>query len=97
MLPTTSVPISEIHSESLAIWMSALRESGCSANRNGISRQIDWRFVSGNALYTNGGGEPEWIEPFALQLESGETMIVTWLPGETAYTVERRPAAPLAA
>jgi hypothetical protein len=39
-------------------------------------------------MYTNGEYEMETIQPFGVPLRRGETVAVSWLPGDTAYTVE---------
>jgi hypothetical protein len=68
-------------SESLPIWMAALLASTAEPS-------IPWEWRAGRAVYTNGGDETATIEPFGVPVQSGETIAVTWLPGETAYTVE---------
>lgn len=78
-------------SEPLPIWMAALLASECEAMGNGCVRKIDWRCVSGRAVYTNGGSDTEIIHPFGVPVQRGESVVVTWLPGETAYTVELQP------
>jgi hypothetical protein len=50
----------------------------------------DWR--SGRACYTNTGQTAIRIEPFGVQLQSGETIAVCWLRGDTAYSVEVLPS-----
>ena len=73
----------------LPIWMAALFASRCQASdEQGGDRMVNWRCVSGRALYTNGGAEVETIQPFGVPLRRGETVAVSWLPGDTAYTVE---------
>ena len=34
------------------------------------------------------GAETEQIEPLDVILQGGETLAVSWIPGETAYTME---------
>jgi hypothetical protein len=72
----------------IPIWMAALIASRCQATSQGPDRMVNWRCVSGRALYTNGDSEVETIEPFGVPLRRGETVAVSWLPGDTAYTVE---------
>ena len=72
----------------LPIWMAALIASRCQASSQGSDRMVNWRCVSGRALYTNGDAEVETIQPFGVPLRRGETVAVSWLPGETAYTLE---------
>jgi hypothetical protein len=74
--------------EPLPIWMAALIAIRCHACSQGSDRTVNWRCVSGRALYTNGGEEIETIQPFGVPLRRGETVAVSWLPGESAYTVE---------
>ena len=33
------------------------------------------------------GGQAETIQPLGVTLAGGETLAVTWVPGETAYTM----------
>ena len=74
--------------EPLPIWLAALVASRCEANRNGTSRTVNWNCVSGRAVYTNDGAEAEMIQPLGVRLQGGHTLAVSWIPGETAYTVE---------
>ncbi len=67
--------------EPIPIWMAALIASEA-------GRRIRWEWLSGRAVYTNGGTDTEVIEPFGVPVQGGESISVTWLPGETAYTVE---------
>jgi hypothetical protein len=76
------------NAEPLPIWMAALIASQCQASSNGGARMVNWRCVSGRAVYTNGDAEVETIQPFGLPLRRGETVAVSWIPGDTAYTVE---------
>lgn len=83
--------------EPLPIWMAALLASECQATVDGAERKIDWQCASGRALYTNGGTETEVILPFGVPVQGGETVVVSWLPGETSYTVELHRSDSLAA
>jgi len=74
--------------EPLPIWMAALLASRCQATGNGADRMVPWRCVSGRAVYTNGESEVEMIQPFGVPLRRGETVAVSWRPGETTYTIE---------
>ncbi len=95
---TKMLPIEQSRtSEPLPIWMAALVASGCQATGNGVQRRIDWQCVSGRAQYTNGGADTELIQPFGVPVQGGETVVVSWLPGDTGYTVELFQAEALAA
>ena len=72
----------------LPIWFAALIATHCHAKANGQGRAIRWNCVSGRAVYTNQGVEVEEIEPLGIHLQGGQTVVVWWTPGETAYTVE---------
>jgi hypothetical protein len=62
--------------------------SRCQAVAGGEDHMVRWDHVSGRALYTNSGSETETIEPLGVRLQQGHTVAVSWIPGETAYTVE---------
>jgi len=79
---------SKIRPEPTPIWMAALMAARCLANREGDGALVRWNHVSGKALYTNSGADPEWILPLGIFLPAGQTLSVSWLPGDTAYTVE---------
>jgi hypothetical protein len=68
------------HAEPLPIWMAALLA--------GADRAGGWQWLSGRAVYTNGGCETEVVEPFGVPVERGEALVVTWRPNDTEYTVE---------
>lgn len=74
--------------DALPLWMTALQASGCRAARHGVDRIIDWKFVSGRAVYTNRSAGIEVILPFGVPLERGATLVVSWPPGERAYLLE---------
>jgi hypothetical protein len=84
---------SDRHSEPVPIWMAALLASGCEATGAAGPRRVDWRCVSGRAVYTNTGYETEVIHPFGVPVQHGETVVVSWRPNETSYTVELARAA----
>ncbi len=73
--------------EPMAIWLAALIAAECHASGNG-DRTVHWKCVSGRAVYTNVGNNPERIEPLGVTLHRGQTLAVCWMPGETAFTVE---------
>ena len=73
--------------ESLPIWMAALVASGCEARVNGEALRVEWLCVSDRAVYTNGGDETIVLLPFGVPVRAGESVVVSWLPGETAYTI----------
>jgi hypothetical protein len=76
---------------SLPVWMAALLAAECQVTGNGFARTVDWRCRSGRAMYTNLGAETEIVHPFGIPLRRGETVIISWLRGETAYTVQLEP------
>ena len=81
--PAVSLPAEEV-----PIWLAALFATSCEVRRNGENHAVRWDWVSGRAVYTNAGREAEHIEPLGVSLLGGHTMAVSWMPGETAYTVE---------
>jgi len=74
--------------EPLPIWLSVLVATSCQARSRGKDHPIAWRHDSGRAIYTNLGSEEVRIEPLGVRLPRGKTVAVSWLPGETEYTVE---------
>lgn len=74
----------------LPIWMAALLASEAGAS-------IRWEWVAGRAVHTNFGEEPEILEPLGVELRGGESVVVTWQPDETGYTIELQPIDSLAA
>src|SRR5215831_1011375 len=74
--------------ERLPIWLSVLVATSCKAQSRGRNHLIAWQHDSGRAIYTNLGSAEEQIEPLGVRLPSGKTVAVSWLPGETEYTVE---------
>jgi hypothetical protein len=81
-------PPAEILPEPVPVWLAVLLAARCQAMVNGQERAVRWNHVQGRALYTNAGVDPELIQPLGVQLERGQTVAVSWIPGETAYTVE---------
>ena len=81
-------PPAEILPEPIPVWLAALIAARCQAMGNGRGRAVRWNHVAGRALYTNAGADPERIEACGIHLEGGHTVAVSWVPGETAYTVE---------
>jgi len=77
-----------LNSEPTPIWLAALIASRCQATANGEDHAVLWNHVSGRALYTNSGSATETIEPLGVSLQKGQTLAVSWTPGETAYTLE---------
>ena len=69
------------------VWLAALVATGCHAVSSRECHPIGWNLYDGRALYTNVGALPELIEPLAVTLAAGDTLSVTWMPGETGYTV----------
>ena|SRR5579872_6173272 len=74
--------------EPAPIWMAALLATPCQAVANGADHVIRWECVAGRAVYTNRSKATESIQPLGVRLQGGETLAVSWLPGETAYTLE---------
>jgi hypothetical protein len=76
------------HTAPLPIWFAALDASNCSASGEGGEHSIRWFCESGRALYRNEGSHAEWIESLGVGLGAGDILSVTWVPGDTSYTVE---------
>jgi len=72
----------------LPIWFAALVASNCHASSDAGEHAIHWHCDSGRAVYTNTGSHSEWIESLGVRVHQGDTVSVTWIPGDTAYTVE---------
>jgi len=77
-----------VHGNPVPIWFAALLATNCQAKGKDAGRDINWNCVSGRALYTNRGAEEEVIEPLGVCLQVGQTIAVSWTPGDTTYTVE---------
>ncbi len=75
-------------SNSALIWMAALNAASCQAIRKGGDHEIRWNCAAGRALYTNSGAGAETIYPLGVRLECGQTLSVSWIPGETGYSME---------
>ena len=84
----TPLPEASRPSEPVPIWLAVLHATACKAKRNGENHTVRWEWVSGRAIYTNAGMDVERIEPLGVSLMAGHTVAVSWMPGETAYTVE---------
>jgi hypothetical protein len=76
--------------DALPVWVAALLSSEAGA-------RVRWEWVGGRAVHTNFAVEPEIIEPLGIELRGGESVVVTWQPGETGYTIELQPQDSLAA
>jgi len=74
--------------EPAPIWMAALLATPCRAVANGSDHAVRWDCVAGRAMYTNQSAEAEFIKPLGIQLQCGDTLAVSWRPGETGYTLE---------
>ena len=74
--------------EPLPIWMAVLVATSCRARSGDENHAVRWMPISGRATYTNLGSEDEHIEPLGVRLPGGKTLAVSWVPGETAYTLE---------
>jgi len=78
------------------IWFGALLAHRCEAIHGIEAHSIEWTCISGKALYTNSHGNVAWIQPFGVCLRPGDTISVSWRPGETEYTLEIDAADPAA-
>jgi hypothetical protein len=74
--------------DSAPIWLAALISARCAVTVEGGIHAVEWNHVRGRAVYTNSGVETEFIQPLGVRLAGGDTVAVSWVPGETAYTVE---------
>jgi hypothetical protein len=74
--------------EPLPIWLAVLLATSCHARSSSKHHVVRWSHHSGRATYTNAGSEDERIEPLGVSLPGGQTLAVSWMPGETAYTLE---------
>jgi hypothetical protein len=72
----------------MPIWLAALRAAQCRATGGSRRHVVPWARVLDRAVYTNTGDMAEFIEPLGVRLECGETLAVSWKPGETGYTME---------
>ncbi len=70
------------------VWLAALAATRCQAVADGRSHVIRWDWALGRALYTNRSATTEFIRPLGVHLQGGETLAVSWMPGETAYKLE---------
>ncbi len=86
--PATKAAERRITAEPAPIWLAALLATGCEASANGSNHAVRWDCASGRAMYTNHSAEAEMILPLGVRLQCGDTLAVTWMPGETAYTLE---------
>jgi hypothetical protein len=82
------------HTAGAPIWLAALAATGCEAISARGCHAVGWQWSGGRAIYTNASAHPEWIQPLGVTLDGGQTLSVTWIPGETEYTldVDRPPA-----
>jgi hypothetical protein len=74
--------------EAIPVWLAALIAASCQAAVNGTCRAIEWYSSAGRAVYTNSGGETELIHPLGIHLGQGDTLAVSWMPGQTEYSFE---------
>jgi hypothetical protein len=72
----------------MPVWVAALIASQCQATAAGRDHEIRWKCEGGRLLYTNSGPATEMIEPLGVKLKGGHTIAVSWVPKETAYTIE---------
>lgn len=85
------------HTPGAPIWLAALAATGCHAVSDRGCHAIGWQWDKGRAIYTNVGTGPESIQPLGVTLAGGETLSVTWDPGETQYTLDVADASVLCA
>ena len=85
--PRVSYPRPET-GEPVPIWLAALMATSCQAKANGEDHNVRWDCVAGRAVYKNSHRAAERIEPLGVSLLRGQTLAVTWVPGDTAYTME---------
>lgn len=74
--------------EPAPIWMAVLEATQCQAVADGGDHAVEWDLIAGRAIYTNRSTRTEEIQPLGVQLKGGQSLSVTWMPGETAYTLE---------
>jgi hypothetical protein len=70
------------------IWLAALVAARCSADDGSEGHSVCWNWISGRAVYTNAGLNTERIEPLGVDLQTGQTLAVSWMPGDTTYTLK---------
>ena len=75
-------------SEPAPVWFAVLRAAGCYALGKGGQHEVHFDLAGGRALYTNSGATSEWIQQLEVEVASGHTLAVFWVPGETAYSTE---------
>jgi len=68
--------------------MAVLQATECQAVANGEDHTVQWDYAAGRARYTNQSADIEQIQPLGVTLRRGHTLAVTWMPGDTAYTLE---------
>jgi hypothetical protein len=81
-------PAADMMPEPVPVWLAALIAARCAATVEGGIHAVEWNHVRGRAIYTNSGVEAEVIQPLGVRLAGGDTVMVSWVPGETAYTIE---------
>lgn len=87
-MASPAAPAVQSPTEPMPVWFAALTAVHCRARSEGQDRAVLWDCVAGRALYTNHGPSAEIIEPLGVPLRRGDTVAVSWMPGETAYRVE---------
>jgi hypothetical protein len=70
------------------IWLAALNAASCQVRGKGEDHAVPWSCAAGRAVYTNSGADTEMIDPLGVSLERGQTLAVSWMPGETGYSIE---------
>jgi len=70
------------------VWLAALFAARCQVTNGNDCEVVPWSCISGRAVYTNDGAAAQWIEPLGVSLQRGETLAVSWRPGDTAYTLK---------
>ena len=67
--------------EPMPIWMAALIASDALSG-------VRWECLAGRAVHTNRRAKPVVLESLGVRVKRGQSVVVTWRPGETEYTVE---------
>ena len=81
-------PAADVLPEPVPVWLAALIATRCAATAGDGIHAVEWNHVRGRAIYTNSSVETELIQPLGVRLAGGDTVAVSWVPGETGYTVE---------
>jgi hypothetical protein len=72
-------------SSTLPIWKSVLLAAGCRVLGSDGSSPVQWECIQDYLRYQ--ANDSITVEPFHIALDAGEILEVTWLTGDTGYTV----------